>query len=589
VTKRPFRRLLFRYLPAYRGRLVAGVLCVVASRALMVWAPMLLRRALQVLEHGQGPGVASAATRAGWTFLAVSAGAGLFTWAQRLLLIGASRGFERDLKQDLFGHLERLPVAAYDRMRTGDLLSRLTSDVEAVRWIAGPGPMYVASTAVLFPLALAMMLRLSIPVTLVALVPLLGILGVVRVLAPGVMRRSRAVQDRVGDLSARAQESFAGARVVRAYATEGIEIHAFDRQNQALVDETLGLARYRAWMSGAIYGLGGMAELVVLVHGGWLVTKGVLGFGDLGAYMAYVGMLIWPMISVGWVVSAIQRSAAAIQRIDEVFQIEPERSTTTEPPVEPASFRGALRVDGCTFHYPGAERPALADVSLEVHAGETLALVGPVGGGKSTVLQLFTRTYDPPEGTVFLDGYDVTRVPLTILRRAFAVVPQDPFLFSASLAENLAYAVDGPLDPERALGAARTAGLETDLEGFPRGLDTMIGERGVTLSGGQKQRATLARALLRRAPILVLDDALSSVDTHTEARILDRLRTETGRRTVVIVAHRLSTVRDADRIVVLEGGRVVEAGSHEELVGGGGWYARTYANQRLEAELEDLA
>jgi ATP-binding cassette subfamily B protein len=305
--------------------------------------------------------------------------------------------------------------------------------------------------------------------------------------------------------------------------------------------------------------------------------------------MLYVGMLIWPMISVGWVVSAFQRSAAAIERIDEIFDRPPETAVATEPPVALERVRGAIRVSNLTFHYGDAVHAALDDVSFSIDAGQTLALVGPVGAGKSSVLSLLTREYEPPSGTVELDGVDVTRIPLDTLRSAFAVVPQDAFLFSATLHKNLAYAVDGDLDAARAREVLRIAGLDDEIAGFPRGLETVVGERGLQLSGGQKQRTTVARALLREAPVLLLDDCLSAVDTQTEARILDALRDTLRRRTAVVVAHRLSTVRDADRIVVLDAGRVVEMGTHAELVAAGGWYAETYAEQRLEAELEGLA
>jgi ATP-binding cassette subfamily B protein len=579
-------RRIFSYFVRYRALLLAGGIALLAGRLLSVWAPRLLGRALNALEERGAAGV-SEATTAGWWFVGVSLAAGVFTFGMRRWWIGASRMVERDLKRDVFAHVERVPVSTFDRMRTGDLLSRLTSDVEAVRFATGPGSMYVASTLVMFPAALTSMTQLSARLTLAALVPLLATMLLVWAMAPGIMRRTRAVQDRIGDLSARALESFAGARVVRAYATEAVEVDAFRRQNDLLVEETLGLARHRAWMTAGLYVLGGLGELAVVGYGGHLVTTGDVQPGDLLAFLAYVGLLTWPMISVGWVVSAFQRSAAAVQRIDEVLSIPEEPATLAErDPTAPESFRGALDVRDLTFRYPGAERDALRGVSFSVPAGSTLALVGPVGSGKSTLLRLLPRLYEPPVGRVFLDGIDVARIPLASLRAAFTAVPQDTYLFSDSLEGNLAYARPDAPSRDEVLRAAAVAGLEPDLEAFPRGIETVDGERGVTLSGGQKQRATLARALLREAPVLLLDDALSSVDTHTEERILERLEGELRRRTAVVVAHRLSTVRHADRIVVLEDGRVAEEGTHEELLRLGGWYARTYADQRLEEEIE---
>ena len=585
--RQAYRRIL-RYVPRYRNALLLGALCVVASRLLMVYAPRLLGRAVNELEAG-GAAAVDPAIRTGWAFLGVSVAAGVFTLAMRRLLVGASRRAARDLQTDLFAHVERLPARFFDTTRTGDLLARLTSDVEAVRFSLGPGLMYVASTLVLFPTAVASMLDLSGALTLAALGPLLAIIAVVRVLGPRIMRRTRAVQDRGGRLSARAQESFAGARVVRAYAKEPVEVAAFEHENEGLVEETLALANTRAVLTGALHVLGGGAQIVVLWYGGSQVMAGALELGYLATFMLYVGMLIWPMISVGWVVSSFQRSAAAMERIDEIFDVAAERTLLAEPGVEPERVRGGLEVRGLTFRHGGAAHDALHDVSFSIDAGETLGLVGPVGAGKSTFLALLTRTYDPPAGAIHLDGHDIARIPVETLRAAFAVVPQDAFLFSTTIERNLAYAVDGALDPSRARGALELAGLSSDLETFPKGLDTVVGERGLQLSGGQKQRVTIARALLREAPVLVLDDCLSAVDTHTEARILEGLRTEMRRRTAIVVAHRLSTVRHADRIVVLDGGHVAETGTHEELVASGGWYAQTYAQQRLEAELEDLA
>ena len=308
------------------------------------------------------------------------------------------------------------------------------------------------------------------------------------------------------------------------------------------------------------------------------------------AFLFYLDMLLWPMISLGYVLASFQRASAAMARLDEVCLQPEEPSTTLAPsPALPARFRGALATRGLTFAYPGTARLALEDVTVDVPAGSTLALVGPVGSGKSTLAGLFARLYDVPAGTVLLDGHDVDAIPLSRLRSAFAFVPQDGFLFSETLRENLAFGAREAPTPERVARAAHDAGLEDDLALFPLGLDTVVGERGVTLSGGQRQRATLARALLSDAPVLVLDDALSAVDTRTEARILDRLREARRGRTAVIVAHRLSTIRDADRIVVLDAGRVVESGTHEELARAGGWYERTWRLQRLSAEIEELA
>jgi ATP-binding cassette subfamily B protein len=584
------------YLRRYRGALAAGVVFLVASQVLLVVAPQVLRSAIRTLEHGAGSDVADRAVRLGFLYVGVVAVQGALNFLTRRRLVGFSRRVERDLKRDVFGHLSRLPYAFFDRMRTGDLLSRLTSDVEAVRFSVGPGVMYLAQTAVRAPAALVAMLWMDWRLTLLLVAALSGVAVVVRGLAPSILRRSRAVQERVADLSARAQESFAGARVVRAYAVEDLESSAFRARADALLGETLGLARTRAAMSGGLRFMGDLGVLCVLWYGGHRVMGGAMDHGTLLAFLAYGDMLLWPMISLGYVLASFQRAAGALERLDEVLAEPPEGAGEPDerPEVRP---RGAIEVRRLTFAYPGASRPALEDVSLSVPAGGTLGLVGPIGGGKTTLVSLLARLYPVPEGTVFLDGVDVTRIPLARLRAAFAFVPQDAFLFSESLRENLSYGVHAGIDAgvpgepslARIEAAARSAALDADLSALPKGLETVVGERGLTLSGGQKQRATIARALAADGAVLVLDDALSAVDTRTEAEILDRWKTARRGRTAVVVAHRLSTVRDADQIVVLDGGRVVERGTHEALAAGEGWYGRTYRLQRLHAEIQGLA
>jgi ATP-binding cassette subfamily B multidrug efflux pump len=597
-------RSILRYLPRYRGALIVGTATLVVGELLVAYAPQLWRRALARLNP-ESPGFDPTTARHAATGLAIAYVAvvfvyGVLSFVKRRAIIGASRRLERDLKRDTFDHLLALPLQFFDRVRTGDLLSRLTADVEAVRFSVGPGVMYLAQTAVKLPAAVVMMLVMDWRLALLVLVPLSGIAVVVRRLSPAVLKGSRAVQDRLGDLSTKAQESFSGARVVRAYALEEREKDDFRALNERLVADTLGLARSRSLLSGGLRLTGDLALLTVVAVGGRFVMGRTLDTPTLVAFLFYLDMLVWPMISFGYVLASFQRASAAMGRLDEIFSTPTEPSVVgaveplkrhAEPagPSSPQRVRGAISVRGLTFSFPETTRCALEDVTMDIPAGSTLALVGPVGSGKSTIASLLVRLRDVPPGTVFLDGEDVNAIPLPALRAAFAFVPQDAFLFSDTIRANVGYGcADAPTEA-RLSAAIDAAGLSDELATFPQGIDTLVGERGITLSGGQRQRATIARALVSDAPILVIDDALSAVDTRTEARILDALRRARRGRTAIVVAHRLSTIRDADQIVVLDRGRVVESGSHDDLVAHGGWYARTWRLQRLHAELEELA
>jgi ATP-binding cassette subfamily B protein len=516
--------------------------------------------------------------------LAIALGAGAFRFWMRQAVIGISRHIEFDLRNDLFAHLQRLTLQYFQRTRTGEIMSRATNDLAAVRMMLGPGVMYLVNTLVVALVSVGFMLTISPILTAYSLLPLLLVSFTVWFFGNRIHRRFEDIQAQFATISARVQENLAGVRVVRAFARERREVEDFEELNREHLRRNARLIQTSAMFHPSLGLLSGVAAVLGLYLGGREVIEGSITLGQFVAFTVYLAMLNWPMVALGWVVSIFQRGTASLGRISEILDTEPAFDS---PPraLAPMHCRGEVEFRNLTFTYPDASEPSLRDVSIVVPAGHTVALVGRTGSGKSTLLALLGRTFDPPPGTVFLDGQDIRNYDIHELRRQIASVPQDSFLFTATVRENVAYGVGRASDDEVVRGT-RLAGLEEDVLAFPKGYDTLVGERGITLSGGQRQRATIARALLRNAPVLLLDDCLSSVDTHTEETILKGLRGEMKSRTTLIVSHRVSTVRDADTIVVLDDGRVVERGSHDELLARDGAYAALQREQQLEEELE---
>jgi len=510
---------------------------------------------------------------------------GIFQYWMRVILIGISRDVEFDLRNDLFSHLVTLSSDFYAKYRTGDIMARSTNDLNAVRMMLGPGIMYWTETMFTAVLSIGVMLSVNWQLTLICLVPAPLVSLVVILFGRRIHDRFEVIQKMFSDISSRVQENLSGVRVIRAYAQEEAETHKFEVLNRDYVDQNIRLAKLSALFMPLLQALIGMGFLIVLLFGGYQLLQHRISLGSFLMFNTYMGMLVWPMIALGWVVNLMQRGTASWDRIMELMREKPTifRAATVRERLQP--IRGALRFVNVEMKYPAGA--ALKSVNLEIPAGETVAIVGHTGSGKSTLVSLIPRLIDPTRGEVLLDGVNLRDLDPEWLRRQIGFVPQETFLFSATLAENIAWGVNAATDADIER-AAELAGLAPDIAGFPAGFQTMIGERGLTLSGGQKQRVAIARAILRDPRILVLDDALSSVDTLTEERILNGLAEVMRGRTTVVISHRVSTVRNARRIFVLEHGEIVEQGTHAELIANGGYYADLYQKQLLEEELEAI-
>jgi ATP-binding cassette, subfamily B, multidrug efflux pump len=591
--------ILRPYVAPYRWAISLSLIAVIASKLPQVALPKILQISIDHLQTGQTPpAIQSAANWLDWSlpdiytllfvygvlYVGLSVLAGLFIFAGRWYMIAASRRIEHDIRTALFMKLSTLSTRFYQRSQSGDVISRTTNDMDGVRMMLGPGVMYSVNSVFSFAFAMSLMVSINWKLTLVSLMPVPILMVTVRYAGKLVHERYLSIQQKLGGLSARIQENLSGIRVVKAYAQESYEIAQFSELNEDFVEANRKLIRVQAAFFPSMMLLAGVGMVIAIVYGGNQVIADRITLGQLVQFAAYLGMLIWPTIAAGWVVNLFQRGTAALGRIQEVMTEEPEIADGPETISDANVSHGSIQFDHLSWEYE-PDNPVLHDISLTLGAGESLGIVGPTGCGKSTLANLIPRILEPTTGTLLLDGTDATRIPVDNVRRAIGMVPQESFLFSDTIWENIRFGNADATDDEM-LQSADIASLREEVEQFPDKWETLVGERGITLSGGQKQRVAIARALLCDARILILDDALSAVDTDTEARILDKLRTELSHRTTVIVAHRLSAVKQATHIIYLDDGRILEQGTHAQLVDLDGKYADLYRRQLLEEELE---
>ena len=576
-------RPLLPYLKKYRGTYVLGTLCVFLNNGIWILFPQVIQRAIDGLKNGVSR------EKLGYYALALLGIAlikAIFQFLTRWIVIGISREIEFDLRNDLFQHLERLSYSYYQRTRTGDIMARATNDLNAVRALLGPAIMYSANTIVFTAGALVFMLSISPKLTVFAFLPLPVVSIIVQYFGKRIHERFERIQAMFSEISARAQENFSGARVIKAYVQEEPEIKAFETSNREYIARSLKLVRLMGMLWPTLETMLGMAIVLVLWLGGREVLQHRITVGQFMAFNTYMVQLTWPVIALGWVINIFQRGTASMARINQILVEKSEIEDGPEVrPLEVGNVRGDIEFRHLNFAYNG--QPVLHDINLRIPAGSSLAVVGPTGSGKTTLVNLIPRIYDAAPGSVLIDGQPIREYPLAVLRKQIGFVPQETFLFSETVRENIAFGADKATD-EEVRNAADAANIAGDIESFPDSYQTMVGERGITLSGGQKQRTAIARAIIRNPRILVLDDALSSVDTQTEDKILNHLRKVMQGRTTVFISHRVSTVRNADQIAVLHGGSIVELGTHEELLECNGYYTDLYNKQLLEEELAEV-
>jgi ATP-binding cassette subfamily B protein len=573
------------YARRYRRQYLFGGLCLLGTATLVMWIPWWIREAVRIIEHG-----GSMADVSYYAALIIAAALlqGIARTYSRALIFNAGRNVEYDLRNDLFAHLQKLPPAFYHKQRTGDLMSRLINDISAVRVMLGPGILNFVNAPLYYVYAVALMLSMDVRMTLAALAPFPLLMYVARKFRGRILKTSLEVQQQMSGLSSHVQENLSGMHVVKAYAQEDFQTQQFTGLNKDYEVKSMEMAKMRGIVNPVMQGINGLTVLIVIWYGGVRVLRGDLLVADIVAFIAYLNVLAWPTAAFGWMLSLVERGRAAMRRLEEILDSKPE-IVDDAARAGTSALRQGIEFRDVSFAYDRERNGhgALEGVDFKLPVGRTVGLVGRVGSGKSTLAQLVPRLFDVSSGAILMDGRDIRELSLGDLRKTIGYVPQEPFLFSTSLKGNLTFGRED-CSAEELTRAVQIAKLDRDLQIFPQGLDTMVGERGVTLSGGQKQRATLARALITDPPVLILDDCLSSVDAQTEAEILHELRAILEEKTCLIISHRISAVKDADEILVLDEGKIIERGSHDELARRGGVYAELYQQQQLSEELEQI-